>query len=75
MGVKRMDDITHFLEDREIRKALEKIVRYEEKKRKEYKTDPIWRGMRDLKPYWSWQDVGVHWSIVHKLLSADIIKA
>lgn len=36
-----MDDITPFLEDKEIRKALEKIVRYEEKKRRDYKTDPI----------------------------------
>jgi len=67
-------DITPFLKDKEVREALEKIVKYEEEKEKEYSTNEVYRGL-DLKPYWSWQNVGVHWSLIHKLVTADIVRA
>nr|MDO8081718.1 hypothetical protein [Candidatus Freyarchaeota archaeon] len=28
-----------------------------------------------MKRYWGWQNVGVHWSIVQRLLVADIVRA
>ena len=62
------------LSDPNIRQALKRIVKYEEEKEHEYKTNPIYQGL-NLEPWWDWQDVGVHWRIVHKLLLGGFLKA
>lgn len=67
-------DIGPFLKDKDVSEALKKIIKYEVEKEKEYATNEIYKGLI-LKPYWNWQDVGVHWSIIHKLLSAGIVQA
>ncbi len=67
-------DVSSFLIDKDVREALKKIVEYEEMKEKEYSENEIFKGL-DMKPYWTWQDVGIHWSIVQKLLLAGIVKA
>lgn len=67
-------DISPFLKDKEVKETLKKIVEYEEKTEEEYRTNEVYKGL-DMKPYWTWQDVGVHWSIIHKLLTAGVVQA
>lgn len=70
--VRRMEN--SLLKDGEIRKALEKIVKYEEETEERYKKDPVFKGL-DVHPYWDFQEVAVPWQIIRKLLFADVVKA
>lgn len=54
--------------------ALKRIIQYEEEKMEEYRTNPIYQGLQNPEPWWDWQDVGVHWSIIQKLLLQGYLK-
>lgn len=65
--------ILEIIKDPEIREALKKIVDYEEKRLEEYRTNPVYQGMENLEPWWEWQDVAVHWKIIHKLVLNEVV--
>jgi len=67
-------DIKELLENSEIRDALKRIVKYEEKMEEKFRTDPIYKGLKDLRPYWQWSDIPVPWHIVKKLILAGIVE-
>jgi len=66
--------VSGLISDPEIREALKRIVRHEEEKEHKYKTDPIFKGLENIKPYWEMYEVPVAWKIVRKLLLAGIVE-
>jgi len=68
-----MEFETEILKDETIRKALMRIIEYEEEEEKRIKSDPT-LSKYNIKPWWEWQEVGIHWRTVHKLLLAGYLK-
>jgi len=66
-------NLESLLGDPEIRETLKRIIRYEEKREQEFKSNPIYGGL-DTKPYWSLLDIPAEWHVVKKLMFAGVVE-
>lgn len=58
--------------DHELKEALRRIVEYEEEQVERWRNNPVFKD-RLPEPWWSWQEVGVHWRTVQKLNLAGFL--
>jgi len=65
--------LENLLSDPEIRETLKKIIKYEEEKEQEFKSNPIYQGL-ETKPYWGLLDIPASWHVVKKLLFAGVVE-
>lgn len=68
------EQIIELLRDEKIRDGLKRIVEYEEKQLHEFETNPIYKGLEQLTPFWSLLDIPIEWHIVKKLIFAGVVK-